>query len=170
MPPVGFFSVDSPGIAVDKTAAIAKLRDMDVYLLLKALHVVAVICWFAGLFYLPRLFVYHAEHQQQTPCVQMLRVMERKLYRYIMTPALWLTLATGAGLVVMNLGWLSMGWLHAKLMLVLALVAYHFSLGYWQRRLAQRGPHPQGTFFRWYNEIPTALLLVIVWLAVTKPF
>jgi putative membrane protein len=134
---------------------------------LKALHIVFVISWFAGLFYLPRLFVYHAG-ALDAPSNERFKVMERKLYRGIMMPAMLLTLASGIGL------WLGFGftggWLQAKMALVALLVAYHF----WMRKLlgdfardANRRSH---VFYRWVNEMPTVLLVAIVILAVVKPF
>ena len=134
---------------------------------LKAFHIVFVIAWFAGLFYLPRLFVYHAT-ATDAPSNERFKVMERKLYRGIMLPAMILTVASGLWL------WLGYGfaggWLHAKLALVLVLIAYHF----WLRRLlgdfardANRRSH---VFYRWVNEAPTVLLVAIVILVVVKPF
>jgi putative membrane protein len=134
---------------------------------LKALHIVFVISWFAGLFYLPRLFVYHAG-ALDAPSNARFKVMERKLYRGIMMPAMLLTLASGIGL------WLGFGftggWLQAKMALVALLVAYHF----WMRKLlgdfardANRRSH---VFYRWVNEMPTVLLVAIVILVVVKPF
>ncbi|HEX3096731.1 MAG TPA: protoporphyrinogen oxidase HemJ [Usitatibacter sp.] len=133
----------------------------------KALHIVFVIAWFAGLFYLPRLFVYHAA-AADAPSNERFKVMERKLYRGIMVPAMLLTLASGLWL------WLGYGfaggWLYAKLALVILLVAYHF----WMRKLlgdfardANRRSH---VFYRWVNEMPTVLLVAIVILVVVKPF
>jgi protoporphyrinogen IX oxidase len=133
----------------------------------KALHIVFVVSWFAGLFYLPRLFVYHAQ-AADTVSRERFRVMERKLYRGIMTPAMVLTLASGLWL------WFGYGfhghWLHAKVTLVALLVAYHF----WLRKLLgdlARDAHPRThVFYRWVNEIPTVLLIAIVVLVVVKPF
>jgi putative membrane protein len=133
----------------------------------KALHIVFVIAWFAGLFYLPRLFVYHAGAADAVSNARF-KVMERKLYRGIMMPAM--ILAVGSGLVL----WLHYGvdgrWLHAKVALVGLLVAYHF----WMRKLlgdfardANRHTH---VFYRWVNEMPVVLLVAIVVLVVVKPF
>mgnify|MGYP002784592708 CR=1 FL=1 len=143
---------------------------MDSYLLLKALHIIAWVCWFAGLFYLPRLLVYHATHAHQPTNVKMLRTMARKLYRYIMGPALVATLLTGVLLVGLNPGWLSMGWLHAKLMLVLGLTGFHFYLGHQVAYYAAHPPQHSPRFWRWVNEIPTVILITVVGLAVLKPF
>ena len=134
---------------------------------IKAFHIVFVVSWFAGLFYLPRLFVYHAQ-AEDAASRERFKVMERKLYRGIMTPAMVLTLATGLWM------WLGYGfsgaWLHAKVALVVLLVAYHF----WMRSLmidfardANRRTH---VFFRWVNEVPTVILVAIVILVVVKPF
>jgi putative membrane protein len=134
---------------------------------LKAFHIIFVVSWFAGLFYLPRLFVYHAQ-AADAPSNERFKVMERKLYRGIMMPAMVLTVASGLWL------WLGFGfaggWLHAKVTLVAVLVAYHF----WLRKLlgdfardANRRSH---VFYRWVNEIPTVILVAIVILAVVKPF
>ena len=133
----------------------------------KALHIIFVVSWFAGLFYLPRLFVYHAQ-ATDAPSNERFKVMERKLYRGIMMPAMILTVASGLWL------WLGYGfageWLHVKVFLVSLLVAYHF----WMRSLmgdfardANRRTH---VFYRWVNELPTLLLVAIVILVVVKPF
>ena len=133
---------------------------------LKALHIIFVIAWFAGLFYLPRLFVYHAGATDAVSR-ERFKVMERKLYRGIMVPAMVLTVASGLWL------WLGFGftgtWIHAKVALVALLVAYNF----WMRKLlgdfardANRRSH---VFYRWVNEMPTVLLVAIVILVVVKP-
>lgn len=140
---------------------------MDTYLLVKALHLVSMVAWFAGLFYLPRLFVYHVEHPEAAPT---LTVMEHKLARYIMLPAALATAVFGLVLLLMVPDLLHMGWLHAKLALVLLLVAYHASLEVFRRHLKHGTNTRSGRFFRLYNELPTLLLLAIVLLAVTKPF
>ena len=134
---------------------------------IKALHIVFVIAWFAGLFYLPRLFVYHAM-AEDAASRERFKVMESKLYRGIMTPAMVITIATGLWL------WLGYGitggWMHAKVALVLLLVVYHF----WMRALmsdfardANRHTH---VYYRWVNEIPTVILFAVVALVVVKPF
>lgn len=134
---------------------------------LKSFHIVFVVAWFAGLFYLPRLFVYHAL-SDDTATRERFKVMERKLYRGIMLPTMVLTLATGAWM------WLGHGitggWLHAKLGLVAVLVAYHFWLGHYLRAFARDRNSRSHVFYRWINEIPLLLLLAIVILVVVKPF
>jgi len=133
----------------------------------KALHIVFVISWFAGLFYLPRLFVYHAQAEDSVSR-ERFKVMERKLYRGIMTPAMVLTLATGLALwLVYGFGG---GWLHAKLALVILLVAYHFWMRALMREFARDENRHSHGFYRWVNEAPTVLLVAIVVLVVVKPF
>ena len=140
------------------------------YLWLKAFHIIAVVCWFAGLFYLPRLFVYHA---QSTDSISQERfsIMERKLYRGIMHPSLIATLALGISMLYMNPGLLKMGWMHIKLTLLVVLILYHFSLGVIYKRFAQGLNTKSHVFYRWLNEIPTLPALIgIVILVVVKPF
>jgi putative membrane protein len=134
---------------------------------IKSAHLVFVVSWFAGLFYLPRLFVYHATATDAVS-IDRFKVMERRLYRGIMMPAMVLTVASGLWL------WLGFGfhggWIHAKACLVVLLVAYHF----WLRKLlgdfARDANRHSERFFRWVNEVPTLLLVAIVILVVVKPF
>jgi putative membrane protein len=136
-------------------------------LIVKALHIIFVVTWFAGLFYLPRLFVYHAS-AEDTISKERFKVMERKLYYGIMTPGGVVSIALGLWLWF---GWgVTGGWLHAKLALVALLVAYHL----WCGRLMiafreDRNAHGH-VWYRWFNEIPTVLLFAIVILVVVKPF
>ena len=134
---------------------------------LKALHIIFVIAWFAGLFYLPRLFVYHAQAADAVSN-ERFKVMERKLYRGIMTPAMVLVVASGLGL------WLGFGirggWLYAKLALVVVLLAYHFWIGKLAGDFARDANRRSHVYYRWVNELPTLLLAAIVILVVVKPF
>jgi putative membrane protein len=134
---------------------------------IKALHIVFVVAWFAGLFYLPRLFVYHAQADDALSR-ERFKVMERKLYRGIMTPSMVLALGFGAWL------WLGYGfrggWLVAKLVLVGLLVAYHFWMGALSSRFARDANRHSHVFYRWVNELPVVLLAAIVILVVVKPF
>ncbi|HMA31007.1 MAG TPA: protoporphyrinogen oxidase HemJ [Casimicrobiaceae bacterium] len=138
--------------------------------IIKTLHIVFMVSWFAGLFYLPRLYVYHAMTAPEDRIgIERFKTMERKLYYGIMAPAAVLTIVFGTWL------WLgygfSGGWLHAKLALVIVLVAFHFYLGRLMRDFAQDRNRHGHVFYRWINEIPALPLLVaIVWLVVAKPF
>ena len=134
---------------------------------LKAFHIVMVVSWFAGLFYLPRLFVYHAS-TEDAATRERFKVMERKLYRGIMTPTMVLTLVSGMWL------WLgygfSGGWIHAKVALVLLLVTYHFWMGHLRLAFERDANRHSHVFYRWVNELPLVLLVAIVVLVVVKPF
>lgn len=140
------------------------------YSVLKTLHIVFVVAWFAGLFYLPRLFVYHAlASPDDRVGIERFKVMERKLYRGIMTPSAVLAVAFGLWM------WLGYGvtgaWLHAKVTFVAALIAFHVYLGFLLRDFALDRNRHGHAFYRWLNEIPgLPLLVVIVWLVVAKPF
>jgi putative membrane protein len=139
-------------------------------LVVKSLHIIFMVTWFAGIFYLPRLFVYHAlAAPDDRVGIERFKIMERKLYRGIMTPAAVLTIGFGMWL------WLGYGitgaWLHAKLALVLALVAFHVYLGMLLRDFARDRNRHGHVFYRWMNEIPALpLLIAIVFLVVLKPF
>ncbi|HTT36617.1 MAG TPA: CopD family protein [Burkholderiales bacterium] len=134
---------------------------------IKALHVVFMVTWFAGLFYLPRLFVYHAQAQDRIS-IDRFKTMERKLYFGIMTPGAVLTIVLGLWL------WLGFGitggWLHAKLVLVAMLVGYHV----WCGKLVSDFKHERNrhhhVWYRWFNEFPLLILVGVVILAITKPF
>jgi putative membrane protein len=137
-------------------------------LAIKSLHIIFMVAWFAGLFYLPRLFVYHALATDAIG-IERFKVMERRLYRGIMTPSAVLTLAFGLWL------WLGYGitggWLHAKLALVVLLVAHHLFLGKLVRDFAEDRNRHGDRFYRWINEIPALpILVLVVYLVVAKPF
>lgn len=134
---------------------------------LKAFHIIFVVSWFAGLFYLPRLFVYHSQAADAVSN-ERFKVMERKLYRGIMLPAMVLTVVSGLWLVF-RYGF-NGGWLHAKMALVALLIAYHFWLQKLARDFARDANRRSHVFYRWVNEIPTVLLVAIVILVVVKPF
>ncbi len=140
---------------------------METYLILKSLHLISMVAWFAGLFYLPRLFVYHVEHPAAAPT---LSIMEHKLARYIMLPAAVATFVFGLAMVLVSPEIMQMGWLHAKLGLVLLLVAYHASLELFRADFRTGRNTKSGKFFRMYNEVPTLILIAVIFLAVLKPF
>ncbi|HEY0961374.1 MAG TPA: protoporphyrinogen oxidase HemJ [Pseudomonadales bacterium] len=135
----------------------------------KAFHIFFVVCWFAGLFYLPRLFVWHAM-TDDTAGRERFKVMERKLYRGIMTPCMVLTLLFGAWMVWLSPGYLLFGWMHAKLALVLLVVIYHFMCRHHMVAFREDRNTKSHVYFRWFNEAPTVVLLAIIILVVVKPF
>lgn len=139
------------------------------YLWIKAFHIIAVITWFAGLFYLPRLFVYHAAADDR-PSLERFKVMERKLYRGIMTPSMLVAVALGLWMVMLQPGYLEQAWLHAKLTLVALIVVYHFACGALLRTFAVDKNTRSHVFYRWFNEAPVLVLVAIVLLVVLKPF
>lgn len=139
------------------------------YLWVKAFHIIAMVCWFAALFYLPRLFVYHAMSEDQTSRDRF-KVMERKLYRAIMTPSMIATLILGVWLLALNPAWLGQGWMHAKLTLIGLLIAYHVYCGQILVKFARDDNQRSHVFFRWFNEAPVFALIGIVVLVVVKPF
>ena len=133
----------------------------------KAFHIVFMVTWFAGLFYLPRLFVYHAM-TDDTVSIERFRVMERKLYLGIMTPGAALTILSGLAL------WFHYGsaghWLYAKLVLVAALIFYHLWCGALVKAFRSGRPAHGHVWLRWFNEVPVLFLIAIVILVVVKPF
>ena len=132
-------------------------------------HIISLVSWFAALFYMPRLFVYHAENINNEGFVKVVKIMEMKIYKYIGIPAMWATIISGAYLAY-EIGFGGNGWLHVKIMLVLILMGYFFSLGYFREKFLKDECKKSGKFFRAYNEVPTILLLIIVALVIIKPF
>ncbi len=138
------------------------------YLWLKAFHIIFMVTWFAGLFYLPRLFVYHAM-AEDAATREHLKLMERKLYRFV-TPLMWLMLGFGLWLIYLN-GWnwfTVQSWLQIKLVLVAILIGYHFYCGKIVNVLRDDRNIKTHVFYRWFNEIPVLFLFAIVILAVIK--
>ncbi len=136
---------------------------------LKALHLIAVVAWFAGLFYMFRLFVYHAENTEKPEVTDVLKTMAWRLYRVITTPALIASFVFGLGMVALQPGYLSLGWFQAKLGLVLGLAGYHGYVGRVRRRFAADDVYLTSRQCRIRNEIPTLFLIAIVLLAVLRP-
>lgn len=138
---------------------------------LKAFHLIFMVTWFAGLFYLPRLFVYHAM-SSDVVSIERFKIMERKLYFGITTPGMMLTLFFGIWMLV-DYAWESYGasvWLHLKLTLLVLLVAYHLLCGKWLLDLKHDRNLHSHVYFRWMNEVPVVFLFAIVLLATLKPF
>jgi putative membrane protein len=142
---------------------------MQSFLWIKVLHIVAMVAWMAGMLYLPRLFVYHAGVPKNSDQARTFVVMEHRLMRMIMLPALLVTWASGLGLAAYG-GFLGQGWLHGKLLLVIVLTALHGYFGRIRKDFAQDANRHSATFYRVTNEIPTLLLIGIVVLVVLKPF
>ncbi len=140
---------------------------MDLYLIIKSLHVISVISWMAGLLYLPRIFVYHSENQKQENISKIFKVMEFKLFFYIMTPAMVLSWVFGLGLI----GYTGhQNWLKIKILLVFLLTVYHFILLKFLNDFKNNQNSFSSKFFRFFNEIPTILLILVVFLVYLKPF
>ncbi len=145
---------------------------MDWYSFTKALHIIAVIAWMAGMLYLPRLFVYHVSAKPGSELSETFKVMENRLLRFIINPAMAATWILGLILVfgfnVVDIR--TDGWLHAKLLLVLILSGFHGALARWRKDFAADRNARSARFYRIANEVPTVLMIAIVILAVTKPF
>jgi len=140
------------------------------FLWLKAFHIIAVVTWFAAIFYLPRLFVYHADATDEVSR-ERFKVMERKLYRGIMTPSMVVVIALGIWMIELNSSfYMSQGWMHAKLTLVALLVVYHFYCGHLLKVFKEDRNTRSHVFYRWFNEVPVFILLGVVILVVVRPF
>ena len=142
---------------------------MSFYLLFKSLHLIAVISWMAGLLYLPRIFVYHTEaiHESQK---DIFKIMEKKLYNYIMMPAMLLSWLFGI-LLIYSLGFsvFSELWIQIKIIAVIILTFYHITLGKYLNDFATNNNEKTSRFFRIYNEIPTIILIVVIFVVIFKP-
>ena len=143
---------------------------MNYYLLFKSLHLIAVISWMAGLLYLPRIFVYHAENNDDKKISDVFKIMEKKLYFYIMTPAMILSWIFGL-LLIHSIGFQQLGqtWMVLKIIFVIFLSLYHFYLGKTLKQFKIDQNTHSHKFYRLINEIPTILLILIVFVAIFKP-
>lgn len=142
----------------------------EYYLWIKMVHYLSFVSWMAGLFYLPRLFTYHSEHKDNENFVKVVKIQERKLYFYIQTPAMLMSLITGVLMLVLNKDLLSFGFMHAKLTFVVLMLVYHFHNYLCLRELANDTCQKSGRYFRIYNEIPTLLFIGIAIMIVVRPF
>ena len=142
---------------------------MNTYLLFKSLHLISVISWMAGLLYLPRIFVYHSENSNEI-ITTVFKTMERKLFYYIMTPAMVLSWLFGL-LLIHEIGFnqLANFWLQLKMILVILLTAYHFYLGFLLNKFKIDQNNKSSKFYRYINEIPTLLLILIIFIVIFKP-
>jgi putative membrane protein len=131
----------------------------------------SVVSWMAMLFYLPRLFIYHREHADNSAFGEVVKIQEYKLYTYIGVPAMWATILSGSFMLYLNPGiFQSGGWMHTKLLFLAFLIAYSFSLNSIRKKLIDDPFYKTGKYFRFYNEVPTLLMIGIVIMVVVKPF
>ena len=143
---------------------------MNLYLIIKSLHLIAVISWMAGLLYLPRIFVYHVENYEKKETTDIFELMEKRLYNYIMRPAMLFSWIFGIILIYLNgLDVLSNLWMQIKLALVIILSGYHEYLGKCLMSLKNRTNTKTAKFYRYINEVPTILLILIVFVVIIKP-
>ena len=143
---------------------------MDYYLLFKSLHLIAVISWMAGLLYLPRIFVYHVENIEKKETTEIFEVMEKRLYFYIMRPAMILSWLFGIILIyISGIDTFSQFWMHIKLGLVVLLTIYHEYLGVCLKSLKLKTNTKTSKFFRIINEVPTIILIFIIFIVIFKP-
>ena len=143
---------------------------MNYYLLFKSLHLIAVISWMAGLLYLPRIFVYHVENSEKKETTEIFKVMEKRLYFYIMRPAMILSWLFGIILIyISGIDIFSQLWMHIKLSLVVILTIYHEYLGLCIKSLKLKTNTKTSKFFRIINEVPTIILIFIIFIVIFKP-
>lgn len=142
----------------------------NLYLWLKAAHVFFVIAWMAGMFYLPRLFVYHTEVTPGSEADRLFQTMERRLLRIIINPAMIMVWVLGLSMIAMDPSLLKQGWLHGKILLVLILSGLHGAMSKWRRDFANGTNRRSAKFYRLMNEVPTICVLIIVILVILKPF
>jgi len=140
----------------------------EYYYPILAFHIIAVLSWMSLLFYLPRLFVYHQEHKDKEQFVEVVKIQELKIYKIIGFPAMIATIVSGIMLMIANPDLLKEAWFHAKLSLLILLIAYSFSLEHFRKQLATNSCTKSGKFFRAYNEVPTILAILIVTYVITK--
>ena len=143
---------------------------MNTYLLFKSLHLIAVISWMAGLLYLPRIFVYHSENNNNSQVTEIFKVMEKKLFFYIMTPAMTLSWIFGL-ILIHEIGFQQLGqkWMILKLIFVISLTFYHFYLGKILGQFEINMNNHSPKYYRYINEIPTLLLILIIFIVIFKP-
>ncbi len=143
---------------------------MNLYLILKSLHLIAAISWMAGLLYLPRIFVYHVENFEKKETTNIFEIMEKRLYIYIMRPAMLFSWIFGIALIYLNgLDVVTNLWMQLKLLLVIILSIYHEYLGKCLNHLKNRTNTKTSKYYRYLNEVPTVLLILIVFIVIIKP-
>lgn len=137
---------------------------------LRALHIIAVISWMAGLLYLPRLFVYHADTEAGSQQSETFKVMERRLLKFIMTPAMIVAWVLGGAMLYANPDMMSGGWMHVKLTFVILMTGFHHACMIWVRKFSNDANTRSAKFYRMMNEVPTLFMIIIVIMAVVQPF
>ena len=144
---------------------------MGYYSWILAFHVMSFVSWMAMLFYLPRLFIYHRENADTKAFTDIVEIQEYKLFKYIGVPAMWATIISGAVMLYLNSGIFSSGgWMHAKLLFLIFLIAYHFSLESIRKTMIENPHYKTSKYLSIYNEVPTLLMIFIVIMVVVKPF
>ena len=144
---------------------------MEYYNWVLAFHVMSFTSWMAMLFYLPRLFIYHRENADTTTFTKIVEIQEFKLFKYIGVPAMWATLLSGSWMLYVNSAILEGAmWMHVKLIFLLLLIAYHFSLNRIRLTLISNPHYKSSKYFRFYNEVPTLIMIAIVIMVIVKPF
>ena len=140
----------------------------EYYLGILAFHIVAVLSWMSLVFYMPRLFVYHQEHKDKKDFTDVVKIQEYKIYKVIGFPAMWATILSGGILLYLNPSLLENSWMIAKLVVLVLMIAYTYSLEYFRKILEQDKCIKNGQFFRAYNEVPTLFAILIVTFVITK--
>jgi len=143
---------------------------MEYFQYILVFHIISFVSWFAMLFYLPRLFVYHSENSDKKEFVEVVKVMEYKLIKYIGTPAMWATIVSGAYLTYITDAFSTGGWIHLKITLVVTLIVYHLYLEIVRKILEKDSCVKSGKFFRILNEYPTIIMIVVISMVIFKPF
>jgi putative membrane protein len=141
---------------------------MNYYSEILAFHIIAVLSWMTMLFYMPRLFVYHQEHKDKKDFTDVVKIQERKIYKIIGMPAMWATIISGTTLIALNPSLLDQTWMLAKIVMLVLMIAYSFSLEYFRKILEKDMCTKNGQFFRAYNEVPTLFAILIVVFVITK--
>ena len=141
---------------------------MEYYLEILSFHVISILSWMAVLFYMPRLFVYHQEHRDKKDFTDIIKIQEDKIYKVIGLPAMWATIISGSTLLYLNPSLLEQPWMIAKLIMLILLIVYSFSMEFFRKILKSDNCIKGGQYFRAYNEVPTLLSILIVVFVITK--
>lgn len=143
---------------------------LEHYLYIKAFHIISIIAWMAGLLYLPRLFVYHCKESEKSHTANTFKIMEHRLLRYIMNPAMMASFFFGGLMIYANPDLFSQGWMHIKLTMIILLTIVHMLFARWRKNFLDNKNTYSARFYKIWNEVPTVLMVIIVFAAVTKLF